>query len=98
MNSREMAAPHCDKFGLHESGSHSVMASPKEKAQCIVWYEESKFLVKAQKNLGGCMETMLQLISVFVSGITNPQKRALSQKNIHNIGQAHHKTTLISFA
>jgi hypothetical protein len=30
MNSGEMAAPHRDKLGLYESGSHSVMASPHE--------------------------------------------------------------------
>lgn len=49
MNSGEMAAPHCDKFGLHESGGHSVMVSPQEKAQCVLWCEESKYLVSVLK-------------------------------------------------
>jgi hypothetical protein len=45
-----MAAPQRDKMGLHESGSHSVMASPREKAQCVLWYAESKSVVSVQRN------------------------------------------------
>jgi hypothetical protein len=50
MNSRWMAAPHRDKLGLHESGSLSVMASPQEKVQCVLWYAESKSVVTVQRN------------------------------------------------
>jgi transposase-like protein len=44
-----MAATHRDKLGLHESGSHLVMASPQEKAQCVLWYAESKSVVTVQR-------------------------------------------------
>jgi hypothetical protein len=50
MNSREMAAPHRDKLGLRESGSHLVMASPQEMAQCVLWYAKSKSVVTVQRN------------------------------------------------
>lgn len=48
MNSREMAAPHHDKLGLHESGSHSVTLShviPVGNLWCILWYMESESVV-----------------------------------------------------
>jgi hypothetical protein len=50
MNSREVAAPHRDKLGLHESGNHSVMALPQEKAQCVLWFAESKSVVTVPRN------------------------------------------------
>jgi hypothetical protein len=50
MNSRETAAPYRGKLGLHESGSHSVMAPPQEKAQRVLWFAESKSVVTVQRN------------------------------------------------
>jgi hypothetical protein len=50
MNYIEMAAPHRDELGPHESGSHSVMASSQEKAQCVLWYAESEYVVTVQRN------------------------------------------------
>jgi hypothetical protein len=45
-----MATLHCEKVELHESGSHSVMALLQEKAQCVLWYVETKSVVIVQRN------------------------------------------------
>jgi hypothetical protein len=66
MNSREMAAPRRDRFGLYER-SYLVMASPYEKAQCMLCGTRNYSLWRLfRETSGGCIEKIFQLISVFM--------------------------------
>jgi hypothetical protein len=86
-----VAAPYCDKFGLHESGGHSAMVPPQERRSAYCGVRNQKYLVSVQEKTGRCMETMLLLIRIFASGITSSKERALSQKNIHKRDQTYQK-------
>jgi hypothetical protein len=92
-----MAAPHHDKLGLHESGSHSVMASPQKKAQCVLWYVESKSVVTVQRNFRQVYRKDAPSDKSVRKWYQHFQETAMLWKDIHQVGQAHHKTTLSSF-
>jgi hypothetical protein len=79
MNSKEVGTQFRDSLGLHESVSHSVtgFAAGKAAVRLVVSGIKSLWLL-LREILGGCIEKIVQQISVFMSVVNTSKEPALS--------------------